>query len=229
MGEAKSLTTWFNKSGAVKWASRPRYTERHFQPYVKAVGQVLLAWNDLHERLATLFVSAMGGGWVNRPLAVWHATRHDFAKRQLLRAAIADMPEKERAGRTTLAQEITWVLDVADKLEGLRDDSAHTPLRHSGINLFQVKNIFDLPNIFALIVAPDTAFQNPRALRFDKKNKNILVEYRYARERIVILRDYVIAMDYAWSHAHLPWPDRPSLPERRPSRRSKGRAAQRTK
>jgi hypothetical protein len=31
--------------------------------------------DDLHERLATLFVSAMAAGYVDRPLAVWHSIR----------------------------------------------------------------------------------------------------------------------------------------------------------
>jgi hypothetical protein len=69
MKKSKTLTAWFNQSGAFKWANRPRFTETVFQSYLRSIGQLLLAWNDLHERLSMLSVAAMGGGLVNRPLS----------------------------------------------------------------------------------------------------------------------------------------------------------------
>jgi hypothetical protein len=209
MKKRKTLSLWFRRSGAFKWAMRPRFTEPLFEPYAKAIGQLLLAWNDLHERLSTLFVMAMGGGWVNRPLAIWHGSIRDYSKRQMLRAAISDMPDGEKAGRMKLVEEITWILDAADKLEGLRDDSAHTPL------VYYFRGV--VADLRSAAILPNTSFQNPRAMRIDKKNKDILIESRYARERIIILRDYAIAIDAAWSNARLPWPDRPDLPERKPN------------
>src|ERR1700722_7530402 len=190
MKKPRTLSGWFRSTGAFKWAFRPRFTESLFEPYAKAVGQLLLAWNDLHERLSTLFVMAMGGGWVNRPLAVWHSSVRDYAKRQMLRAAIADMPEPEKAGRSSLIAEITWILDAADKLEGFRDDAAHTPL----VYLFRGVAAADIRNA---AIYPNISFQNPRAVRIDQKNKDILADSRYARERIIILRDYAIAIEAA--------------------------------
>jgi hypothetical protein len=215
----KTLTGWFKKTGAFRWAHHPRFTETVFQPYATAVGQLLLAWNDLHERLSILFVTTMGGGWVNRPLAIWHGATRDYAKRQMLGAAIANMPESEKAGRPKLVEEIEWILDAADKLEGFRDDSAHTPFRYLFRGL--------VPDIKSTIVSPDITFQNPRAIRLTTKGKDMLIEYRYARERIVVLRDYAIAIDAAWGNERLPWPDRPDLPERKPRRARRNRAANR--
>jgi hypothetical protein len=232
MKKAKSLSAWFKRSGAFKWARRPRFTESHFEPYAKAIGQLLLAWNDLHERLATLFVSAMGGGWVDRPLAVWHGNRADGGKRAMLKAAISNLTESETNSRPKLVAEIAWILDVAQQLEGIRDDSAHTPLHAGTYNILTSDNLLTVGNILSFgttQIFPDTVFKNPRAMRLDQGNKNLLGEFRYARERITILRDYAIAIDAAWSNAHLPWPDRPALPDRSPNRQSKGRAARRKK
>jgi hypothetical protein len=220
-----SLATWFKRSGAFKWARRHRFTEAYFEPYVKAIGQLLLAWNDLHERLATLFVMSMGGGWVDRPLAIWHSIWSDYTKRQMLRAAIAKLPDSEKAGRDKLIDEIVWILNAANDLEGFRDDSAHTPLHFHFLNMLTTSNILSVSNILAAQVFPDTSFQNPRAVRIDQKNRDLLIEYRYARERITVLRDYVIAIDAAWSNVHLPWPDRPSLPERKPRKRRRASRA----
>jgi hypothetical protein len=228
MKRLKTLGPWFRQSGAFQWVRRPKYTEPQFEPYVKAIGQLLLAWNDLHERLATLFVTAMGGGYVNRPLAVWHSIRSDMGRRQLLGAAIGQLSDREIGQRLKVAAEIDWILQQTNQLEGYRDDSAHTPMRSSELlSIFSISNLFSVPNIFAIgakPVLPDTAFQNPRAIRIDTKNKDLLIEYKYARERLIVLRDYAIAIDAAWSNAQLPWPDRPDLPERKPRRRRRPRA-----
>lgn len=218
MKKTRTLAGWFRRSGAFKWARRHRYTKSHFEPYTKAIGALLLAWNDLHERLATLFVMAMGAGWVDRPLAIWHSVRNDVSKRRLLRVALEKLSDNETAARPKLAAEIKWILDAADKLEGLRDDSAHTPLRFRDANLSGLANLFAISDLYLATtgVWPDTSFQNPRAIGLDEKNKDLLIEFRYARERIIVLRDYAIAIDAAWSNARLPWPNRPLLPERKP-------------
>src|SRR5579862_6821487 len=92
-----SLSKWFKRVRADKWARRHSFTEKEFAPYATAIGQLLLAWNDLHERLSSLFVMALGAGWVSRPLAVWHSTRADHSKRQMLRAALAELSDSEKA------------------------------------------------------------------------------------------------------------------------------------
>jgi hypothetical protein len=235
MKKAKSLSAWYRRTGAFKWTRRPRFTEPHFDPFAKSIGQLLLAWNDLHEWLATLFVSAMGGGWVDRPLSVWHKNRPDGGKRAMLKAAISHLTDPEIAGRTELVAEIEWILDVTQQLEGIRDNAAHTPL-HAWTGSFltepDILAVKDFLSIGTTQIFPDTAFKNPRAMKLDqtnKINKVLLREYRYARERIIILRDYVIAIDAAWSNSQLSWPDRPSLPDRTPSRPSKGAAQRRRK
>jgi hypothetical protein len=229
MKKAKSLSAWFRRTGAHKWAARPRFSEVHFEPYTKAIGQLLLAWNDLHEKLATLFVSAMGGGFVNRPLAVWHKTRMDSAKRELLRAAIAHLTDREIGNRPKLVDEITWILDNAKKLEDLRDDSAHGPLSvgYVSLSFLEFDDILSntgLLDRFKPFVGPNTILQNPRALSMQKRAADLLRDFKYARERVLILRDYAIAIDAAWSNARLPWPDRPALPDRSSIRTNKGSA-----
>lgn len=228
----KTLASWYKRSGAAKWARRHRFTETHFEPYTKAIGRVLLAWNDLHEHLATLFVIAMGGGWTNRPLAVWHSVRNDLGKRKLLKAAIEKQLDSEKARRPKFAEEILWIIKEANSLEGFRDDSAHTPLAASGDSTLTIANILTAPDVLlvgAPLVFPHTLTQNPRAERLDQPDKNLLTEYEYARDRIIVLRDYAIAIEAGWDELRLPWPDRPDLPERKPNRQSKGRGSRRKK
>jgi hypothetical protein len=228
MKKAKSLSRWFKQTG-FHAVARHSFTEPHFGPHTKSIGSLLLAWNDLHERLSTLFVMAMGLTQFARSFAVWHETRSDVNKRRLLRAAIKNLPSSEFEGRPKVIEEITWILDVADKLEGPRDDSAHTPLRYDFPISTLAEAILNPLHPSDITVAPQTGFANPRALRIYRNNQDMNTERRYARERILVLGDYAMAVDYAWANARLPWPERPDLPERRPNRRSKAAVSHRKK
>jgi hypothetical protein len=218
-------TTAYNLAGV----QRNRFNELHFAPYARSIGSLLLAWNDLHESLSTLFVMAMGLHQFARSFALWHETRNDVGKRRLLRAAINNLPTSEIGSRTTVVKDIAWILKIAGELEGFRDDSAHTPVCYTWSNSPTLVQLLANPNIDLGVrnVIPHTRFANPRALRLAKNKQDMLVEYRYARERILVLRDYAIAIDAAWANSRLPWPDRPDLPERKPSRRSKAKASRR--
>jgi hypothetical protein len=214
MKKAKNLSAWFKRAPPF---IRHRFSEPHFRPYAVAIGELILAWNDLHERLAGLFAQAMIGSNVKQSFGVWHKTRADQAKRNLLKAAITNIPDRDLIKRPTVVKEIAWILEVADKLEGLRDDSVHGPLTASwGI----LERAIGLSKP---IVTPNTYFGNQRAHRL-KQNEDILRDFKYAKRRILILRDYVLAIDTAWLNVNMPWPDRPELPDRNSNRQYKGSA-----
>jgi hypothetical protein len=48
------------------------FNERKFEPFIRAIGQSTLLWNDLHEQLGHLYGIAMGGGFVNIHFRVWN-------------------------------------------------------------------------------------------------------------------------------------------------------------
>lgn len=214
MKKPRNLDEWFEGAGAHAFAVRPQFNEDYFVPYTQAIGRVLLAWNDLHERLGTLFADLLGQDSIDRSLVLWHSIRNDLGKRRLLRATLGTLNEQETSKRPKLVGEAEWILNVADRLEGLRDDSAHTPLLFTFLDILSMPDLLSASDIFQMEVTPHVAFYNPRAIRMSKKD--LLIEYEYARERILRLRDYVIAIDAAWSNTPLPWPDRPDLPERKP-------------
>jgi hypothetical protein len=220
MKRGKTLSAWFKRAGGIKGAKRHRFTEPIFEPHTKEIGRLLLAWNDLHERLATLFATTLGTDLTERSFALWHSVRNDQGKRRLLRAAVQKLTESEIGRRDKLVDEIIWILDKADILEGYRDDSAHTPLQYVKGDLLNLAKAFGIAELYlqSIKVTPNTSFQNPRASNIEQKQKDLLIEHKYARERVLVLRDYVIAIDHAWSNAGLPWPSRPSLPERKPNR-----------
>jgi hypothetical protein len=52
-----------------EWADSIPYTHKAFRPHITVLGQLTLAWNDLHQTLAILFCSVMGGGFPSGPRA----------------------------------------------------------------------------------------------------------------------------------------------------------------
>jgi hypothetical protein len=101
-------------------------THPAFRPYVIALGQLALAWNGLHETLALLYCTIMGGGVVNQHLAVWHALKADRAQRDILLAAAKN--NIRGAIPVQFDDDIKWLCSRADTLEDLRNDAMHSPL-----------------------------------------------------------------------------------------------------
>jgi hypothetical protein len=221
MDEREILDRWFKRIKADRWARRHQFTEKEFENHVRAIGQLVLAWNDFHERLAPLFVFVLGAGWVNRPLALWHSTRTDQSKRNMLKAVLDHVPPSEVGSRDKMIAEIKWLLGKAQPIEGTRDDAVHTPLYYypplSPDNM--------LASIIQTGIFADDAWGNERAWRINREGKDLVAEFEHARQRIILLRDYAMALDLAWGNERLPWPDRPVLPNPPPKTAKKRRSA----
>ena len=222
MGESDILDKWFELTAERKMR-RHQFTEAGFDEIARAIGRLLLAWNDLHEKLLSIFVTALGGGWAGRPLALWHSARNDVGKRNLLLVTLDQIPTSELGSRTKLVKELKWILSNAEELEGKRDDAAHTPMLdyNSHIENFVAKALLG-GAIFA-----DDFMGNKRAQRLNQKGIDLHKEFEYTRKRIIILRDYAIAIDLAWTNDTYSWPDRPKLPNPPPRTGGQSRDAKR--
>jgi hypothetical protein len=102
-------------------------TDQAFEPYVTALGQLTLAWNDLHETLAIVFSMVMGGGDVGQYLAIWHAIKVDRAQREILLAA-AKVDELRGPRYPRLVPDLEWICRKAEAVEDARNDALHSPL-----------------------------------------------------------------------------------------------------
>jgi hypothetical protein len=99
-------------------------TSRAFGPYVTALGQLTLAWNELHETLALVFCMVMGGGLVNQYLAIWHAIKVDRAQRDILLAA-AKAGNVQGSSYPNLVSDLEWICGKANAVEDARNDALH--------------------------------------------------------------------------------------------------------
>lgn len=80
---AKSTT---NKGGGKRRPHVERYTSKEYRPYVMAIGQVALAWNDLNEALVSLFTTLVGAGIDFKLQAALQSVTSDKVRRGMLRA-----------------------------------------------------------------------------------------------------------------------------------------------
>lgn len=175
------------------------YGHAAFRPYVIAIGQLALAWNELHETMGLLFCTIMGGGVVNQYLSVWHALRVDRAQREILKAAA--ISDTRDALSTRYLDDVKWLCGQADTLEDARNDAIHSPLlgmRRSSTSV---------------VVMPRTGLGHFRANKLADRG-NLLAEFRRCRDASLILAKFALDMDLALMNLNdkHPWPDRPRLP-----------------
>lgn len=175
------------------------FSHSAFRPYVAALGQLALAWNELHEYMGLLFCTVMGGGFVNQYLAIWHALKMDRAQRDVLWAAV--QADTRGAVPVNYLEDIKWLRGQADRLEEARNNAIHSPLL--GIRYGPKK----------VMIGPRESLGHMRAGKL-AKNKNIIAEFRRCRDASLVLAKFVFDMDRALSmmdDKH-PWPDRSRLP-----------------
>jgi hypothetical protein len=203
---------------------RNRFTETPFKPYVIAIGQLTLAWNDLHEKLAALFCLLMDHqeeddaliddtlatpeDWHERDarlIGIWNSSNFDRPRREMLKAVIANSRQDHRKAFLKLIDDMTWVLQRADSLEEMRNNAVHSPLVLIGG-----------PRSAKLCLGrtPAMVLGNPRAIKLAQKD--LLTEFRWCRDATLVLRDFVSRIDQSLSLGTriYPWPSRPSLPNR---------------
>jgi len=191
-----------------------RYATAEFRPYVTALGQLALAWNELHENLGSLFLTTMlpnrpqaGDAVFNSSLWVWHSVKSDRTQRDMLREAIERCPWR----RDKLVTDGFWLLDRANSLSDQRNDAIHAPLFYAGKYLFG-----ELTEGRGQVVPRFWSF-NPRARKLWER-ANLLAEFRYCRDTAMVLADYTKEIESSQINLQRPWPDRPSLPIRPPKK-----------
>lgn len=96
---------------------------KSIRQYATRTGEVIWAWNFLHERLQMVFVWLALPDDLEAGLAIWHSIRSDSSQRNLLRAALENMAPKS----ASWFQGAMWLMDAIEKLAPHRNDATHVP------------------------------------------------------------------------------------------------------
>jgi hypothetical protein len=194
-----------------------RYASPAFRPHALAIGQIALAWNELHEVLCAFFASMTATIDEWKIEAAWQSLPSDRAKRGMLKAVFNNLSGEDRRRNPRAQEDMKWLLNQLDRAEEDRNNAVHAPL------IMFTTPIWESLGKRIGVVQPDDVRENKRAVNLS--NKNLLDEYRNVRDEIIILRCFAEAIEDAWCWSGKQtrtWPDRPRLPNR--GQKSRGRA-----
>jgi hypothetical protein len=181
-----------------------QFTAREFQAHATALGQLIFAWNDLHEQLAGIYWTL--AGYADDAVAVWNKATVDKHKRKLIREWVNALPVARRAMATGMWDDVIWLVDKVDVLADFRNDAAHTPVT------IERESFLATGDNFTAGVISNNAWGNRRARNLMRKS--LLAEFRWQRNVATKLRDYALNIERALSDDHTPWPSRPEWPNR---------------
>jgi hypothetical protein len=172
------------------------------KPYLIEIGLLVVAWNDLQEKLAELFWTVFGTSNGLVPLTIWHTLRDDRMQRVVLQASIdAGLGEraakKGRDGPRWLKQsrtKINWLLEEVNTISQDRNNFVHAPF------------MFSVADNNRLTMVPWDFFGNPRAKAL--KGKNLMQRHR---ENMAMLGTYAIGLKFNINKESSEWPTKPRL------------------
>ena len=197
---------------AIEQSRLPKITSKKFEPYALAIGQMALAWNELHESLGLLFGQALdlksGRDAGIQCAAVWGSVTSDRQKRLMLDAAI-NWLGRERHVKYPKLKDVLWLTDRATSLEDSRNNVIHAPLGEAtGI-------VAALAGLAHGSVFP-SGFFNERSEKLGKATvfagKDLLKEMILYRDYAQMLADFSDDIFAAWRGKTSTWPERPDLP-----------------
>lgn len=197
-----------------------QYDSSEFEPYVIAIGQLALAWNDLQDFCGYMFsvfsVPFVPGGdfFDESALHIWSSIKSDRSQRDMLKALANHLSDDWRRNFPKLSDELIWIMDRIGELENSRNDAIHSPLmKASGLVGILLRR--HRPTTTELI-RPNSFSFNPRAISLQKR-ESILDEFYYCRDRAIVLREYATSIVRSVLSPDHTWPERPKLPGRQSS------------
>lgn len=186
-----------------------QFTHQRFAPYALAIGQASLAWNYLHEILGTTFEMLAQSGCTSIRL-IWYSQEYDRMRRKMLSAAIKGRRIPSPDPHAKHCDALVWLLAEINKLEDARNTTIHSPLAYMSERIATA--LQRQPGISSFDL-----HGNPRATQLSAKD--LLVEFRWLRDRAVALTEYAIQINFAWAGLRTSLPDKPKLPTREHQKR----------
>jgi hypothetical protein len=193
----------------------PKQLRQASRVYATRLGQLIFAWNNLHDNLSKLFELAVDSPSRKIGVSIWYSTESDFAQRKMLRAAIERTTKLSKPQR----DDIIWMLNRIDEsLRHHRNDAIHSPY------VF-IQHFSDTSRI---LVIPDPSSDSPRAKSLMNKGAQNLKAYLEENTELAeLLNDYAADMFKAiLNPSGRRWPNKPELPHAR--RKKIGRVGHRT-
>lgn len=152
--------------------------ERVTAAHERAIGKIVMAWNDYQEELGKLFGNLFNRRDWQLALSAWHALDNDRAQRNMLVAAAR---AKLKPNNPVLT-EIEW-LNNSNKIADQRNIGIHMPLMKYS----------ERDGSFHIL--PLAMFGNSKAAKMS--GRDLLKEYAHFERQIRKMFSYAVALDFA--------------------------------
>ncbi|NOJ43032.1 hypothetical protein [Bradyrhizobium australiense] len=182
------------RAGPLETRSLEEY-ERQTADHERAIGKIVIAWNQYQETLGTLFANLFSHSDWPLALSAWHALDSDRSQRKMLVAAA----RAKLKPNNPLLTEFEWLINNSDKIADQRNIGIHMPLMRASERDGSTR------------VLPHAIFGNPKAARMN--GRDLLKEYAHFERQIRKMFSYAVALDFALTPEHKRR-DKASLPER---------------
>lgn len=203
---------------AKSWRRRSPFQGKKFRPFALAIGQMNMAWNDLHEDLGLLFQriflqTPMQIGMPGRVRTAWGLISSDRQKRILLEGLADHLGEARHRKFPTLADDLKFLAKCGTRLEDKRNDVIHAPI----LALRNALAAGLLGQEYGEVVA-NTLNHRGRKLAgpASRSGRELLATIRLYRDYATALSVYAEAIRFAWiareAGRRRAWPKRPPLP-----------------
>ena len=113
------------------------FTDSQYHSIALSMGQFILTWNDLHEKLAFVFTAILSYHdrkripkkqrpeyelqELQRLAGIWSSSLYDRPKREMLRSLMFPLVTADFIQFWTFEEDINWLLGEADKIEEIRN------------------------------------------------------------------------------------------------------------
>jgi len=195
---------YFSSLGSAMKRSSQEEVDKLNQAYERAIGKIVIAWNEYQEELGTIFGKLFGRRQWALALSAWHALESDRAQRSML-AAVARTKLKPQ---NPMLAEIIWLVERTNQMiSDQRNNGIHTPLMR----------YTDAEGVYQIL--PLVMFGNARARKL--AGYDLVAEFTHYEKQIRKMFSYAVAVDFALTpkrgrRGRSALPERPQLLHRAP-------------
>jgi hypothetical protein len=175
-------------------------------PVATELGLHVIEWNDLCDSLGYLFATIADPGHLgpNPPALDSWPCRSDKVQRKMLREEALKRKHEAENTFPKFGDDLAWLCDCCDRLADHRNDVVHAPLTFLLDEHGQ-----------AVSVTASVFFGHPRAQTMD--GKDLIAEFRTYTFCASALKFFARRIASSLRFGPTGWPERPSLPDLRPT------------
>ena len=181
-----------------RFPSLDKWSDKAINMHTQLLGEMIWAWNDLHQSLAFLFGYVIQSSNGSMGEAIWAALKNDSAQRDALLAAT----KIHYGEKSPLGRRMCWVIKEVNWLSQFRNDFVHTAM---GGFTFGPTGLVTAPSFHAVRIGRIKRFSKADTFKILRSMRGDLIQLCH------YVQDLSQRVDPCGIQIIGKWPDRPQL------------------